>query len=105
MTTWFVSRHPGAVAWAAQQGLAVDHRVAHLMVDQVQSGDTVIGTLPVHLAAQVCQRGARFINLSLDMPNDWRGRELSADELSQCRARLECFEVRTSPAPLTGALP
>lgn len=100
MTTWFVSRHPGAQAWAAAQGLHIDRCVSHLDVTQVLPADTVIGTLPVHLAAAVCRQGARFLNISLDLPAHWRGRELSFDELRQCNARLECFDVRTSPAPL-----
>lgn len=101
MTTWFVSRHPGAIAWAAQQGLQVDCQVSHLETAQVQASDTVIGTLPVQLAAAVCQRGARYFNLSLDLPGNWRGRELSADELRQCKARLESFDVRTQAQPLS----
>lgn len=96
MTTWFISRHPGAIAWAAQQGLSVDRHVQHLDPAQVQVGDIVIGTLPMHLAAAVCQAGARFFNLSLDISAHWRGRELSADQLRQCKARLECFDI--SPA-------
>lgn len=30
MTTFFVSRHSGAVEWAARQGIRVDKLVAHL---------------------------------------------------------------------------
>jgi len=93
MATWFVSRHPGAVAWAASQGLQVDHLVQHLTATHVQNGDTVIGNLPVHLAAQVCARGAHFLNLSMDIPQHWRGLELSAAQLQQCQARLEAFNV------------
>ena len=100
MTTWFVSRHPGAQAWAAAQGLHIDHCVSHLDVTQVLHGDTVVGTVPVHLAAAVCSQGACFLNISLDLPAHWRGRELSSDELRQCNARLECFDVRTNPVPL-----
>lgn len=98
MPTWFVSRHPGAIEWAAEQGLRVDRHVSHLDAAQIQPGDTVIGTLPVHLAAAVCQQGARYVNLSLDLPAHWRGRELSADELRQCNPRLERMEVRPHPA-------
>ena len=101
MTTWFVSRHPGAIEWAAQQGLRVDRQVSHLEPDQVRAGDTVIGTLPIHLAAAVCDQGARFYNLSLDLPVQWRGRELSAAELHQCNARLEQFDIRASATPLS----
>lgn len=104
MTTWFISRHPGAIVWAVQQGLSVDRHAQHLDPAQVQAGDTVIGTLPVHLAANVCQRGARFVHLSLDMPAQWRGRELNADELRQCNARLVAFDIRRQTPPLTPPL-
>lgn len=99
MTTWFISRHPGAKVWAAEQGLHIDQHLTHLDAVRIQRGDTVIGTLPVHLAAAVCSQGAQFYNLSLDLPAHWRGRELSADELRQCQARLEAFSVM--PNPLT----
>ncbi|BBD76984.1 CRISPR-associated protein Csx16 [Hydrogenophilus thermoluteolus] len=92
-TIWFVSRHPGAVAWAARQGLKVDRQVAHLDPDEVQAGDTVIGTLPVHLAAQVCARKARYLHLSLDLPPEARGLELSADDLERYGARLEAYHI------------
>lgn len=105
MTTWFISRHPGAKVWATQQGLHIDHHLAHLDTALIQSGDTVIGTLPVHLAAVVCSQGARFFNLSLDLPAHWRGRELSSRELHACNARLECFDVRTAPVPSANAQP
>ena len=93
MTVWFVSRHPGAAEWARRRGLVVDRQVAHLDPYTVEAGDTVIGTLPVHLAASVCARGARYMNLSLDLPVEARGRELSAGELERYGARLEAYLV------------
>jgi CRISPR-associated protein Csx16 len=53
VTTFFVSRHPGALEWAAQRGIPIDHQVEHLDVSAVRPGDSVIGTLPVNLAAGV----------------------------------------------------
>lgn len=94
MTTWFITRHPGALEWAAQQGLQIDRHVVHLDPTEIQPGDTVIGSLPVHLAAEVCQRGARYFNLSLDLPASARGRELSADALQAFNARLEAYNVQ-----------
>jgi CRISPR-associated protein Csx16 len=94
MTTWFVTRHPGAVEWARRQGLRVDRQVSHLDTTALQPGDTVVGTLPVHLAAEVCARGAQFYNLSLDLPPAARGRELSADELDAFGARLEGYDIQ-----------
>ncbi len=91
---WFVSRHPGAVEWAQRHGLRIDRFVPHLDPDAVASGDTVIGTLPVHLAARLCERGANYLHLSLDLPPAWRGRELTADELDAAGARLDAFDIR-----------
>ncbi|MDD2845477.1 MAG: CRISPR-associated protein Csx16 [Rhodoferax sp.] len=102
MITWFVSRHPGALQWIQQCGPAFDCHVPHLDPAQVQRGDTVIGTLPVHLAAQVCARGAAYLHLVLQTPPDARGRELSAQELLALGATLQPFEIRpckTRPAP------
>ncbi len=93
MTTLFVSRHPGAREWAAEEGVIVDAVVAHLDPDTIQPGDVVIGTLPIHLAARVCERGGRYLHLSLELPPDWRGRELSAADLRSCGARLEAYRV------------
>jgi CRISPR-associated protein Csx16 len=100
--TFFLSRHPGAVEWARRQGLVVDQWLAHLEVAQVLPGDTVIGTLPIHLAAQVCARGGRYLHLSLDVPPQWRGRELTADELEAAGARLEGFRDRARRALAPG---
>lgn len=97
MTTWFVTRHPGAVAWAQRRGLAVDRQLAHLAPEQIAPGDTVIGTLPVNLVARVCARGGRYLHLSLDLPAEARGRELTADELERYGARLEAYVVTPTP--------
>ena len=102
MTTWFVSRHPGALQWMQQCGPAFDRHVEHLNIAQIAPGDSVIGTLPVNLAAQVCARGASYWHLSMNLPADARGRELSAQELLAMGAMLQQFDVhphKTKPAP------
>lgn len=93
MTIWFVSRHPGAIEWAQRRGMTVDRWAPHLDVAEIRAGDTVIGTLPVNLAAAVCAKGAIYLNLSLNLPHAWRGRELTADELEAADARLEQFVI------------
>ena len=97
MTTFFVSRHPGAIEWAARRQFQVDVVVPHLDVALVQSGDKVIGSLPVNLAAQVCAQGAAYWHLSVELPAELRGRELSANNLEQLSARVQPFDV----TPLT----
>lgn len=93
MTIFLVTRHPGALDWARRQGIAYDAHVAHLDPAKVGAGDTVIGSLPVHLAAEVCARGARYFNLSLDLPAHLRGRELDVATLEECQARLEEYRI------------
>ena len=93
MTVFFVTRHPGALDWAAQQGIAFDTHATHLEPNQISAGDTVIGSLPVHLASAVCACGARYLNLSLDLPAQLRGRELDAATLEECAARIEEYRV------------
>ncbi|GHU35358.1 hypothetical protein AGMMS50256_30420 [Betaproteobacteria bacterium] len=97
MTTWFITRHPGALEWAKTQGFSIDRHCPHLtdvnLYEDIAAGDSIIGSLPVHLAAIVCQRGAAYYNLSLDLPAHLRGEELSAEELTACNARLEPYLV------------
>ena len=94
MSAYFVSRHPGAIEWARRRRLPIDAWVIHLDPAKVGAGDTVIGSLPLHHAAAVCRAGARLLHLTLDIPAEWRGRELSADELEAAGARLEEFFVK-----------
>jgi CRISPR-associated protein Csx16 len=105
MTTTLITRHPGAIEWAARQGLQVDRQIAHLEPADIQPGDVVIGTLPVNLAAQVFERGGRFYNLTLDLPPEARGRELSADDLERYGARLEEYSIQmiANSSPNTSA--
>ncbi|WP_298236511.1 CRISPR-associated protein Csx16 [uncultured Azohydromonas sp.] len=94
MTTYFVSRHPGCVEWARLQGVQVDAWLPHLDLCQVQPGDTVIGTLPVHLVAEVCRRQAAYVHFSVDLPCHMRGVELDASQLQLLGATLRRFEVQ-----------
>jgi CRISPR-associated protein Csx16 len=53
----------------------------------------VLGTLPVNLAAEVCERGGRYLHLSLDLPPEFRGRELTPADMQRFGARLEEFSI------------
>jgi CRISPR-associated protein Csx16 len=97
MTTYLVTRHPGTLQWMQQHGPAFDCHVAHLEPARIQPGDTVIGTLPVHLAARVSARGGKYWNLVLDTPAHWRGQELSAEQLNSVQAHLQEFHIEPRP--------
>lgn len=98
MTTLFITRHPGAREWAGRQGFEIDRLVEHRDPAEVRAGDSVLGSLPVNLAAEVCGRGGRYFHLSLVLPPEWRGRELSADDMERFGARLEEFFVERRAA-------
>lgn len=93
MTTWFISRHPGAIEWAKLQAFSVDRWVSHLDPEQIQPGDVVIGTLPVNLAETVHRRGAEFYFLSIQMQQGQRGKELDLDDMLVAGCALHRYRV------------
>ena len=93
MTTYFISRHPGAVEWAESEGFHVDERLAHFDVSIVQQGDRVLGTLPINLVAEVNTRGGEYLHLTLELPSDRRGKELTAQDMREFGARLEPYQA------------
>lgn len=97
-TTYFISRHPGALEWLSRQGVRVDQTIDHLDMARIEAGDTVIGTLPVNLAADVCDNGAQYVHLSLRLPPALRGQELSAQMMDELGARLEAYHVTRKDA-------
>lgn len=92
MKQYFVSRHSGAHEWAARKGFEVDV-VSHFDPECTQEGDIVIGTLPIHLVARVCERGGRYLHLVLDLTAADRGQEISADRMDELGARIEEYQV------------
>ncbi|AIL32869.1 CRISPR-associated protein Csx16 [Basilea psittacipulmonis] len=95
MTTWFISRHPGAKAWVKRKGISIDRWCDHLSdIRDIQAGDVVMGTLPIHLAGEVCARGATFYFLSIEILPHQRGQELTADDLNNGQARLIKYFVK-----------
>jgi CRISPR-associated protein Csx16 len=93
-TVYLITRHPGAKQWAEEEGVQVDVQVDHLDVETIRPGDIVIGSLPVNLAAAVCDRGAKYFHLSLNLPMEWRGRELHSEDMRRFGASLEQYSVR-----------
>lgn len=97
MTTYFVSRHAGAIAWAGRHGIAPDHWVDHLDIETIREGDRVVGTLPVPIAAAVCALGAHYLHLDVPQQQAQRGRELSADDLDAMGASVRGYRVEHLP--------
>ncbi|EGQ62636.1 CRISPR-associated protein, VVA1548 family [Acidithiobacillus sp. GGI-221] len=88
---FFVSRHPGAIEWAARHGIQGAELISHFEPDDIEPGDEVIGTLPINIVAEVNRLGGTYQHLSMDLPADARGKELTADDMEKYGARLETF--------------
>lgn len=94
MTTYLITRHPGALHWARQKKLHFDVHTEHLeSFDGLGAGDVVIGTLPINMVYELNRRQIRYVHLSLQIPRELRGIELNADQLHQCNAELQEFRV------------
>ena len=100
MRTILVTRHPGMQEWMVRRHHPVDRIRAHIDPGEVVAGDIVIGTLPVALVAELCTRGAAVYTLCLSLPEAWRGRELSADEIDRLGGHLRrVTAVLLEPGP------
>lgn len=93
MAVFFITRHQGTLDWLNRQEFPVDVTLSHLDLSVIKPGDVVVGLLPVHLAATVCSSGADYWHLSMKLPYEARGKELTADEMDAYGARLERFMV------------
>lgn len=98
MAVWFVSRHEGAIQWMQQQEMQVDHWVKHLDLAQINTGDTVIGILPLSIAAELTARNIRYVALVLPQGNSDRGQEHSCEAMIARGAYLQEFRVIASYA-------
>ena len=91
--TIFVSRHKGASDWLAKQGLAVDLMVEHIELDKIKPDDCVIGSLPVHLASEICSKGGRYFHIVMNIPREARGKELTSADMENYNANIKEYKV------------
>ncbi|MBS9779848.1 MAG: CRISPR-associated protein Csx16 [Moraxellaceae bacterium] len=95
MTTYLVTRHQGAIEWINYMGHAYDSHISHLHdINSLNKGDTLIGSLPINIVADLCERGVNYVHLSLRIPEELRGKELTVEQLANIDAKLERFEVK-----------
>lgn len=93
MTSYFVTGHPSALAWAAGEGI-VATPVSHWGPQvRVRDGDVVMGTLPVQIIAELTARGVRYLHLELDLPEGMRQQPLTVADMKRFGARLSEFKA------------
>lgn len=91
--TLVVTRHAGAVEWLKAKGFSECEVIAHFAPIMVQSGDVVVGILPLNLVAEVNAKGGRFFALDMNVPSELRGVEMTAQLMDELGARLQEYRV------------
>jgi len=88
MTVYIVSRHQGAIQWILSKGF-IGKILTHIDLDQVNTGDIVIGVLPIVLVKALIDKGATVYSLQLPLvPKELRGQELSVETMNRYGAKL-----------------
>jgi CRISPR-associated protein Csx16 len=91
---YLVTRHSGAKKWIEKNGISIDKHLLHLDTSIICKGDIVVGTLPVHLAANVCEKEAQYVHLCLDIPKELRGVELTIEMMENINISLGRYDIK-----------
>ena len=91
--TLIVTRHPGLVEWLEKQGITGEVK-SSVTVEDVR-GKHVVGALPAHIA----QWAEYVTSVDYICPLEFRGKELSAEQLETWGAKL--FDYRVVPVVWT----
>lgn len=86
-----VTRHPALLAYLEKQGIvpAGTPVLSHATVDDVR-GKHVIGVLPMRLAAEA----EKLTEVSMVVPTELRGQELSLEQIEALNPQLTTYVVR-----------
>jgi len=91
-----VSNVDATVDWLRGHELFRDFRqIDYLgnLVKDLQPGDIVVGSLPLHLAAKICAKGAEYWYTNFRRPR-FQNRNLTASELAES-ATVERYHIET----------
>ena len=90
METVIVTRHAALLQYLIEQGVvnSTTHVVAHATAEDVR-GKHVFGVLPMRLAAEA----AMLTEVSMNVPAEWRGQELTLDQIRACSPCLTTYVV------------
>lgn len=99
-TTYIVTRHQGAIEWLKQHHLKEEDIknavvLSHFELNKIWHPAKVIGTLPIHLVEVICRNGGTYHNLTMDLPPEARGKEITAEDMSKYNAKLQQFHVES----------
>ena len=91
--TLIISRHAGAMGWIQKHHpeFAECELITHAS-PEILKGKRVIGILPIQLAVLATE----FWNLSLNVPANMRGKELTIEDMEKFDCKIEQFQITKS---------
>lgn len=97
MKVLIVTRHQATVEWIKSTLLPTDEVsvVAHYAPGAEDSFDYVVSILPMNLVADMYVRNPqiRYYQVSMEVPEEFRGKELSIEQMEAFGARLVQYYV------------
>jgi len=102
MTTYYITRHKGAVDWlkAHEDVPDADIVLAHLDdkgMEAIRANDRVYGILPIPLAMEITRRGAFYFHVDVRLEKGERASELTKEQLDARGARIVDVMVGVRP--------
>ena len=94
--TLLVTRHAATKEFILEKCYEEVEHIQHLNIADVLCNDIVVGTLPINVVAKLYERGASYVHLSLDVPFEARGKELTIDDMHKYGATLQRYVVRAA---------
>ena len=83
-----VARHKAAQEWLKKMGIEAKI-IEHATIDDV-TGCVAYGVLPLYLAAVT----ACVFSIDMDIPSEYRGKELTIEDMKNFEAKLSYYKVR-----------
>ena len=95
MKVLIVTRHAATVEWLKSTMLDDNQImvVAHYTPGMAQGYDYIVGILPIQLVEELCAEGIRYYQVTMDVPEEFRGKELTVEQMDQFGARLVQYNV------------
>lgn len=95
MNILIITRHQATVDWIQSTLHATDSVTvsAHYNPGLEDGYDYVVGILPVNLIAGLCAKGVRYYQIIMEVPQEWRGKELTVEQMDEFQARMVGYYV------------
>lgn len=95
MNVLIITRHQATVEWIQSTLHSADAVTvsAHYTPGMEDGCDYVVGILPVNLIAGLCAKGVRYYQIVMDVPQEFRGKELTVEQMDEFQARMFQYYV------------